>query len=261
MHPILFETPWFNVYSFGFMVALGYTAAIAIASYTAKKNGLSAGNIFDMMLFQLVVGILGCRLLFTLEYTPQRLNFSDFFSFEQGGMTFYGSVIAGFAFDLLYLKFMKMPFWKSMDCVGLSMGPGMAIARVGCFLNGCCFGTPCSEAIGFKFRFAGEGYYHATQLYESFLCLVAFAIVWQIKKRQNHHGELFLGYISIYGFFRFLLEFIRAENPIFMFGITLSQVIGLASIILSLVIWMFIKKDKSLQIMPSTEEQSLEGKK
>lgn len=262
MHPILFSTPWFNVYSYGLFVALGYTLAMVIAIRAAGKKGLNKEAFFDMMILQMIVGILGCRLLFILEYTPSMLNLSDFFAFEQGGMTFYGSVITGFIFDLLYLKLRQMPFWKSMDCIGLCFGPGIAVARIGCFLNGCCFGTPCSQAIGFQFRHAGNGYYHATQLYESILCLVAFAIVyWFMKKRQTHHGQLFLGFISLYGFFRFFIEFLRAENPIFVMGITLSQTLSLVFITASIIIWQIIRRHNDLELLPDTSMQRLDEKK
>ena len=262
MHPILLTTPWFNVYSYGFLLALGYTAAIALACYKAKKNSLDPGAIFDLMLLQLIVGILGSRFLFLAEYIPNKLLTQSFFAFEQGGLTFYGSVISSFIFDLIYLKFKQMPFWKTMDCIGFCMGPAIAISRIGCFLNGCCYGTECSPAIGFQFRLTGESYHHATQLYESALSLVAFSIIlWFMKHKQSHHGQVFLGFISLYGFFRFFIEFIRAENPVFFLGMTLSQLLSIIFIISSIIIWKINLKNKSLEILPDTNEVSLEGLK
>lgn len=257
MYPVLLSTPWFNIYSYGFMVAVGYTVAMVLAIYQAKRNGLDTGAIFDLMLFQLVVGIIGSRLLFVLEYIPEKLLTKDFLAFEQGGMTFYGSVIIGFIFDLIYLKSKQIPFWKVMDCIGFSMGPGIAIARTGCFLNGCCYGKACSEAIGFQFRIAGPGYFHATQLYESFLCIIAFIIVLKLKKLQTHHGQIFLGFISIYGFFRFFIEFLRAENPVFLLGMTLSQFLGILFITAAVFTWKKIIKNQALQIMPETKTKDL----
>ncbi|MBQ3643323.1 MAG: prolipoprotein diacylglyceryl transferase [Candidatus Riflebacteria bacterium] len=259
MHPVLLVTPWFNVYSYGFLLAVGYTVAIILTCYKAKKNSLDPGAIFDLMLMQLVVGVLGSRLLFVLEYVPQKLLTIDFLAFEQGGLTFYGSVITGFIFDLLYLKFRGFPFWKSMDAIGFGLGPGIAVARIGCFLNGCCYGIACSPSIGFQFRGSGPGYYHATQIYESILCLVAFAIIfWFGKKRQTHYGQTFLGFISLYAFFRFFIEFIRAENPVFLLGMTLSQVLSIVFITASIIVWKYNLKNKELEIMPEMKAVSLE---
>ena len=92
MHPILLATPWFNVYSYGFILAISYSVCTAMTIYKAKQNGLDGGTIFDLMMMLLVVGIFGSRLLFVLEYVPQKLITKDFLCFEQGGLTFYGSL-------------------------------------------------------------------------------------------------------------------------------------------------------------------------
>lgn len=259
MHPIIIATPWFNVYSYGFLLAIGYTVAIILTCYKAKKNSLDTGAIFDLMLLQLIVGVLGSRFLFLAEFVPDKLFTINFLALEQGGLTFYGSVITGFFFDLVYLKFKRMPVWKSLDCIGFGLGPGIAVSRIGCFLNGCCYGIECSPSIGFQFRAAGEGYHHATQLYESILSLTAFFIIlWFIKQKQTHHGQIALGFISLYGFFRFFIEFLRAENPVFLLGMTLSQVLSLVFITVSIITWKQITKNKELEIMPNTNEVSLE---
>ena len=75
MYPILFSTPWFNVYSYGLLIALGYTLGTVLILREARRDGLDANAIFDMLLLQLIVGICGSRLLFVLEYTPEKLNF------------------------------------------------------------------------------------------------------------------------------------------------------------------------------------------
>ncbi len=249
MHPILLATPWFNVYSYGFILAISYSVCTAMTIYKAKQNGLDGGTIFDLMMMLLVVGIFGSRLLFVLEYVPQKLITKDFLCFEQGGLTFYGSIISGIIFTIIYSKITKISFWIFADSFGFSLGPATAIARIGCFLNGCCYGKACSPLIGFQSRIAGTGYYHATQLYESFLSFIAFLIlIFFIRKKQSHYGQLFLSYISLYAFFRFFIEFIRAENPVVLLGMTLSQVISIILIVTSIIVWKFIRNNKDLEI-------------
>ena len=257
MHPILVTTPWFNIYSYGFMLAVGYSVAIAITIFKAKQNGLDVGTIFDLMMMLLVVGVLGSRLLYVIEYIPNKLITKDFLSFEQGGLTFYGSIICGIIFTIIYTRIKKFSFWKFADSFGFCMGPAIAISRIGCFLNGCCYGKACSPSIGFQSRFAGEGYFHATQLYESFFSLLAFAIiVLYFRKRQTHFGQIFLGFISMYAFFRFFIEFLRVENPVFFLGMTLSQIISLLLIATSIILWNIIKKNKNLEY-PSTNKEAV----
>jgi phosphatidylglycerol:prolipoprotein diacylglycerol transferase len=253
MHPILLKTSFFNIYSYGFLVALGYAIGMFITIREVKKEGINAEAIFDMLLMQLVVGILGSRLLFVVEYSPDKLNLRDVLNMEQGGLTFYGSVLISFIFNLLYLKFRKIPFWKVMDCIGFGLPLGIAIARVGCFLNGCCYGHECSASFGFRSRFAGEGYYHATQLYETAFTLLIFALIQLHRKHRKSYGETFLITLGLYSFFRFFVEFLRAENPQIFIGLTLSQCISILGLSAIIATWRAIHRTPELRIFPNTE--------
>lgn len=253
MYPILFKIGSLNVYSYGLMVSIGYAVGTIIALREAKKEGLNCDNIFDMLLLQLIIGICGSRLFYLAEYTPNKLTFSDFLSFEQGGLTFYGSVIFSFVFDMIYLKLRRIPFWQTMDCIGLGLPLGIMIARFGCFLNGCCYGKPCSESIGFHFRHSGQGFFHPTQLYESAAMVIVFVIVLFIRKKRNSYGSVFLASTGFYALFRFFIEFWRADNPTVLFGMTLSQII---SILIIISIYFIVKKLNNMpemRIMPKTD--------
>ena len=73
-------------------------------------------------------------------------------------------------------------------------------------------------------------------------------LIFFIRKKQSHYGQLFLSYISLYAFFRFFIEFIRAENPVVLLGMTLSQVISIILIVTSIIVWKFIRNNKDLEI-------------
>lgn len=257
MYPIFWATPWFNIYSYGLLIALGYSLGTYIIIREARKEALPAEAIFDMLLLQLIVGICGSRLLFLLEYAPEKLNFKDFFAFEQGGLTFYGSLISSFIFDLLYLKFRRIPFWKVMDCIGFGMPAGIAVARLGCFLNGCCYGTECSMPWGVTFPLVGPAPLHPTQLYESGAAFLTFAILMSLRKFRRNYGEVFLLSTALYSFFRFFIEFFRAENPVVFMGMKLSQIIALALIFCCFLIRQKIEQSKKLRILPDTEVKEL----
>jgi len=259
MYPILFSTPWFNVYSYGLLIALGYTLATIIILREAHRENLSVEAVFDMQLLQLIVGICGSRLLFVLEYSPDKLNFRDFLAFEQGGLTFYGAVISSFIFDLLYLKYRKIPFWTVMDCVGFGLPAGIALSRIGCFLNGCCYGTSCDYPWAMSFKTAGAGYYHPTQLYESLGGLIILFLLSKLRPYRRNRGEVFLACMASYGVIRFFIEFFRAENPIVMFGLTLAQIIGILVIIASFITWKKISASKNLRILPNLNSVALKS--
>jgi len=256
MYPILLSTPWFNVYSYGLLIALGYTLGTVLILREARRDGLNTGAIFDMLLLQLIIGICGSRLLYVIEYSPEKLNFRDFFAFEQGGLTFYGAVISSIIFDLLYLKYRRMPFWRVIDCVGYGLPAGIAVARLGCLLNGCCYGTGSSLPWAISFATAGTGTYHPTQLYESVGALLIWYLLYRLQPWRRNYGETFLACMASYGLLRFFIEFVRAENPVFILGMTTAQIIGLLMITAAFVAWKKIAAGRSQRIMP--EQQPIE---
>ncbi|HEY9070524.1 MAG TPA: prolipoprotein diacylglyceryl transferase [Candidatus Ozemobacteraceae bacterium] len=252
MYPVLFATRWFNVYSYGLLLAIGYTIATLWIIREAVKNGLPGETIFDMLLIQLVVGVLGARLLYVSEYGIGTGPGAGFFAFERGGLTFYGAVISSFAFDILYLKWHRLPFWRVMDTVGFGLPLGIAIARLGCFLNGCCYGIETDQTWGFVFLRAGYTAVHPTQLYESIACMALFLIIQRYRRERQAYGEIILLSLGGYGALRFVVEFWRGDNPVFAFGFTLSQVIGAT---VALVCWAGIQSlraRKELLILPSS---------
>lgn len=259
MHPVLIVTPWFKVYSYGFLIAVGYTLGTLWILKEASKEKLHVESVFDMLIMQLVIGIMGSRFLFLLEYSPQKLNLVDFFAFEEGGLTFYGSVISSFIFDFVYLRYKRMPFWRTMDCLGFGIPLGIAFARIGCLMNGCCYGTPTNVPWAVNLPKVLNGAVHPTQLYESLSALVIFASLQYFRQYRRNYGEAFLASMSLYGFFRFFIEFWRAENPIITLGMTLSQLIAIAIIALCYVCWLLIARGKKHRVLPQTDLKSTES--
>ncbi len=251
MVPILLETPWFNVYSYGLLLALGYTVGTLWILHEAKREGLPAETVFDMLLLQMIVGLFGSRLLFIWEYAPDKMTLAGILAFESGGLTFYGAVISSLVFDLLFLKFMRLPFWRVMDCVGFGLPLGMAVARIGCFLNGCCHGLPCAWSWGVVFPRVGDSPVHPTQLYESGAGLAIFLLLQRWRPRRRNYGEGFTACMGLYGVFRFLVEFWRGDNPIFAMGMTLSQWVGVGMAAGSVMAWHLIGRTPDLRVVPS----------
>jgi len=249
MYPILFSTQWFNVYSYGLFLAIGYTIATIWIIREAVWNQLPGEAVFDMLLMQLVVGVLGARLLYVSEYGAGAG--AGFFAFERGGLTFYGAVISSFIFDILYLKWRRLPFWRVMDAVGFGLPLGTAIARIGCFLNGCCHGVECSQPWGVIFLRVGYTPVHPTQLYEAAACLVLFIALQVLRKRRQAYGEVILTALGGYGALRFIIEFWRGDNPIFAYGFTLSQLIGAVIAISAVAGVVLLRQYSTLKIIPS----------
>ena len=250
MFPILYATPWFNVYAYGTLMALGYALGTFVILWETRREGLDVESVFDMLLLQMLVGIIGARLLFMLEFDGLNNPRFSFWNFESGGLSFYGAVVSSLLFDLLFLKFKGMPFWRVMDCVGMGLPLGAALARMGCFLNGCCAGTSCAWPWGVKFPGANPEFVHPTQLYESLACFLIFLLLRRYVAKRRWYGQIFLGYIGLYAAFRFTVEFWRADNPHQVMGLTMAHLISLGALVFVAVVWRLLGRDISLRVPP-----------
>lgn len=157
MHQILFEipTPWGSVpiFGYGFMLFLSFAIGTWIAARRAKQEGVNPENLWDIAIYCFVGGVLGARILsLIIEPIPGDLwqQFLHFFEIWKGGMVFYGGLIGGFiAFGVAWWRIVrpnKLSTLKVADIVAPSLALGVFLGRLGCFLNGCCYGGPADPA-------------------------------------------------------------------------------------------------------------------
>ena len=104
----------------------------------------------------------------------------------------------------------KVKFWSIMDLTGLCVPLALAFGRVGCFLNGCCYGKPTTMPWGVTFPTAAPLVArHPTQLYELILDLALFGFLWWKKDDFARDGTAFWLFALGYGVIRFSMEFLR----------------------------------------------------
>jgi len=230
MYPILFSYGSLTLYSYGLMLALAFLSGIAWAVYMGKKEGLKEELVLDLSLFSLIASIIGARVVYVIFFWPSfKNNVWEIFMIWHGGLVFYGGVL----FAILTLAFMihrkKLPVLKLLDIAAPTTAIGYAIGRIGCFLNGCCYGVVCDLPWGVHFPHL-SGLRHPTQLYASFAGLFIFLSLVILWKRRSFEGQLLLTGLILYSVYRFLIEFIRT-SPVSLYGLTQAQ---LASILIFL---------------------------
>ena len=130
----------------------------------------------------------------------------------QGGLSFHGGLFGGFAALVGYCLIKRLSILKVADLFGPSVMIAYAIGRVGCLLNGCCYGAP--TAMPWGIRFHDEGFTtppsHPTQIYASLLSLVFFGgLVW-LERRRSYYGQIACWYVLLASTERFLMEIWRA---------------------------------------------------
>lgn len=218
MHPILFKFGPLTIYSYGVMVAIGF-AVISILIYPrAARFGLNKDRVLDLLIVILIAGLVGARLFYILSnlhyYAANPLEIPNL---SKGGLVWYGAFFSALGSALWYMRKHKLFFWDVMDLAAPYLALGQGIGRIGCYLNGCCYGIDGLPA----------------QLYSSFVLIVIFVILRLWQDRRTFSGEIFLGYCILYSSKRFLMEFLRGDNPRIFYGFTLSQTISIVILVVS----------------------------
>ncbi len=129
------------------MVAMGFLAGLWTASRRAQLVGVSAEQIYDLGPWLIVGGILGGRVLYVISYWKEDFAanpFPEIFMIQHGGLVFYGGLIGAILAGMAYLRWKKLPVWKVADIMSPSIALGYVFGRLGCLMNGCCYGRACS---------------------------------------------------------------------------------------------------------------------
>ncbi|MCM8812037.1 MAG: prolipoprotein diacylglyceryl transferase [Candidatus Omnitrophica bacterium] len=223
MYPTLLKFGHFTIHSYGLMMAIGFILALSIAQRRARAAGLDPEKIQTLAILALAAGLLGARLAFVA------LNFPFFVShpvevirLDRGGLVFYGGLTAGIASAVWFVRSKRMPAWRTFDVMMPALVAAHAVGRIGCFLNGCCYGTP--SGLPWAVVFPGDSVArHPVQLYETGILFIFYFILKGIGRAGFRPGVVTLSYGLLYGAWRFLIEFLRGDNPPFAFGLTVFQ--------------------------------------
>jgi phosphatidylglycerol:prolipoprotein diacylglycerol transferase len=165
MHSALVEIPFIHVtiWSFGAMAVLGFIVAMLVARRMCRRVGLDPEVISSGALYSLVIGMVGARTFFVIHYVDQfRGDLAGVFAIWRGGLEFLGGAIPGIIFMLVYLRLRKLPVRRYFDLMAVALMLGLSFGRIGCFLNGCCFGRPAE--LPWAVRFPYRSYPYLSQI-------------------------------------------------------------------------------------------------
>ena len=241
MRPILFQLGGISIYSYGLMVAVGFLTAIYLAQRQAGKQGGDPNRIIDLGLVILISGIIGGRFLYVLLHLKRYLAYPlEIFMLAHGGLVFYGGLIFGVAGAIIFLRRKGMPVLKTADLIVPYVALGHAIGRVGCFLNGCCYGRPTTFLL--KVRFAGEqAARHPAQLYSALLLFALYLFLRRLYLKPHKDGHVALAYFIFYPALRIFVEHFRGDNLPVIFKMTFSQLVSLGVFGAGVCIFLWVK--------------------
>jgi len=207
------------------MMAAAFFAGLWTATRRARLVNVSGDLITDVTLWLMVGSIVGARTVYVTTYWKREFAgqpFSEVFMVQHGGLVFYGGLIGAFAAGVGYLWWKKLPVWKIADVFAPSIALGSVFGRVGCLLNGCCYGRACDLpwAITFTNPEAHElsgtplnEPRHPTEIYDALLNLILYlGLAWWFR-RKKFDGQVFALYLIGYAVCRSAVEIFRGDYP------------------------------------------------
>jgi phosphatidylglycerol:prolipoprotein diacylglycerol transferase len=235
--PIAFTIGAFSVRWYGIMVALAVMTLIFWALREVRRGAaLSYETVFNAALVGIPSGIIFSRLLHVIDYW-------QYYSQNPGqiiggsGLSIYGAVLGAALGIWIYSRFSKVSFGYLADVLAPGIILAQAIGRVGCTLNGCCYGVEtdifCAIIYTNPESLGPLGVpVHPTQIYEIIYNLIVFVVLLRLRGRFQPAGSLFLIYLTFYSLWRLGIDFIREGKP-FLFGLHEAQVISIIVLIIT----------------------------
>ena len=246
INPVAFTIGSVEVRWYGIMIALAILTVVLWTMWEVKRGAkISYDTVFTAALVGIPSGIVFSRLLHVIdgwEYYGQHLGEIV----GGGGLTAYGGVLGATLGVWVYSRFSKFPFGYFVDLVAPGIILSQAVGRVGCLLNGCCYGEETSAFCGIVYTdpgsFAPVGVaVHPTQVYEIIWNLIVFAVLYKLRGRLKPDGSLYMVYIGLYSLWRLATDFLR-DGSSFLFGLHQAQFI--AVIVLAIVVPLLVMRTR-----------------
>jgi phosphatidylglycerol:prolipoprotein diacylglycerol transferase len=257
------------VRGYGVMVLLGAAAGVGMATYRAQRVGIDREVIWSMAFWLFIGGMLGGRAFYVIEYWHERFAAGSFretflrvINFPEGGLVVYGALFGGVIAVLYFIRQHGLPALATFDLIAPSMLIGLALGRVGCFLNGCCYGGPTSLPWAVKFPPGSPPFadqvssgmlmganppaslpIHPAQLYSAITAALIGWLLWTYYPLRRRDGQVVALMMLLYPISRFLEEIIRTDEPaVFGTGLSISQNISMAMFVAGIGLWFYLWK-------------------
>lgn len=213
MLPVFFKIGSFEVHSYGVMLIIGFLVGLWIVRRRAPRFGLDPQKMSDMLFWVLILSILGARIAFILQDWGYYMKHRDeLFSIQFAGLTSFGGVLVALLVMVLWARKKQWPVRTVLDVIAPAGLVGHAIGRVGCLLNGCCYGGQCSPNMPWGIHVDHiPVLMHPAQIYDALMNLVGVGILFWIERRgYQSRGQIFALALTFHGLSRFIYEFWRA---------------------------------------------------
>ena len=234
MHPIAFHLGPVTIHWYGVMIALAFLAGLWTATLRARREQIPPDKIADVTLWLMIGAIAGARIVYVTTYRREEFAdqpFRDVFMIQHGGLVYYGGLIGAIIAGAIYIRWKKLPLWKTADVLAPSIALGSVFGRTGCLLNGCCYGKPTDVPWGIRFPadHATHGVpVHPTEIYDAGLNLAFYLFLAWLFRHKRFDGQIFATYLIGYAVIRGVVEIFRGDytDLHYHLGLTPAQWVG-----------------------------------
>ena len=243
-----FQVRWYS---------LLYVGAFVLARYIMAKLSkeerykFSAEEIEQFIVWGLVGAVVGSRIIYCLVYDFESLAQNPFTLFQvyRGGLSFHGGLLGTIVAAFLFARKNEIPFWNLTDAMALATPSGLAMGRLGNFINGELYGRVSTVPWAIIYRDGGPLPRHPSQIYELFLeGIVLFIVLWSFRRKLTRNGQISLLFLIGYSVARFLGEFFREPDQqigYLSLGMTMGQILSLVTIAAAITTWKIVFKKES----------------
>lgn len=240
----LFSIGHFSIYLFGVTIAIGILAGILLAGREAKRLCLSEDAVFDVVLYALLGGIVGARLVYILVYDPSYYfdNPFEILRINAGGLSIHGGIFGGVLIGIWRIKRQDLDLWQIADLLAPALILAQAIGRIGCDV----FGIPMSKPYFWGIDVGGT-LVHPVQAYELILNYTLFAWLWIRRNSARYRGRIFVHYLLGFSIIRSIVELFRS-NPEVLGFLSVSHLLSIVGIITGLLLQQYLKKHYPLDM-------------
>jgi len=267
VNPVAFQYGSFSMRWYGMFLALAVVWLIFWMWLQVKKGAqISTDTILSMALVGIPSGLIFARLLHVIDDSviatlhPELADTGRVINYLQHpglivggeGLTVYGALLGAVLGIWIYFKLTKVKMGYYFDLLAPAAIMAQAIGRIGCLLNGCCYGTPTNLPWGLVYTDPQSAGWlkgiptHPTVVYEIIYNTIIFGVLLSLRKKLKPDGSLFILYLALYAAWRLGIDFLRDGTP-FLFGLHQAQVISIIVLVITIP-WMirntrWVRKD------------------
>jgi phosphatidylglycerol:prolipoprotein diacylglycerol transferase len=239
MYPELFRYGNLVISSYGVLLVAAFWSGLYVFLKMGHSRRIDTSHLFNLSLYVMIAAIAGARLFYVIMHWDE---FADNWlgavipiqkdgTFGLGGLIFLGGLIAAVLIGIWYVRRYRLPLWKTADSAAPAVAVGIIFGRIGCFLNGCCFGKVCNQPWGIYYpddsyanAIIGAQPLHPTQLYDAALAAINLTVLLLLNRKNLPDGMLAAIFLMIYGISRITVDVFRYyESAMMVGGWTVNQ--------------------------------------